>query len=75
MNDFRYTRSRMPDPWEMSPRYTQPGRKWIAQQGPFKGQLGAEVCATRDFEWLACCSRAGRVARLQPGRPAAGRLR
>jgi hypothetical protein len=47
-----YTRSNLPDPKEMSPRYTQPGRKWIPLHRPYKSQLDAEICATADFEWL-----------------------
>jgi len=34
----------------MSPRYTYPSRKWILLHGPYKDQLGAEYCATHDFE-------------------------
>ena len=47
-----YTRSPMPDPAQMSPRYTQPGRMWLPLHGPYKGLLGAEYCATHDFQWL-----------------------
>jgi hypothetical protein len=50
--DVSYTYGERPDPSLMSPRYTQPGRKWIPLHGPYKGKLGAEHCATHDFEWL-----------------------
>jgi hypothetical protein len=55
MTDAKGNRSNpgwRPNPEQMSPRYTQPGRKWIPLHGPYKGELGAEYCATSDFEWL-----------------------
>ena len=47
-----YTRSHLPDPALMSPKYTQPGRAWIPLHGRYKGHLGGEHCATSNFEWL-----------------------
>jgi hypothetical protein len=41
-----------PLPELMSPRFTQPGRKWKPRFGVFAGRLGSEVCATRDFKWV-----------------------
>lgn len=47
-----YPRAQKPDPALMSPKYTQPGRKWIPRKGPYMGKLGAEHCATKDFRWV-----------------------
>jgi hypothetical protein len=47
-----YTRSQMPDPSQMSPSYTQLGRQSIPLNGPYKDKLGAEHCATHNFEWV-----------------------
>ena len=41
-----------PSPELMSPRFSQPGRKWKPRFGEFAGRLGSEVCATRDFNWV-----------------------
>ena len=47
-----YPRAQKPDPALMSPKYTQPGRKWIPRKGPYMDKLGAEHCATKDFRWV-----------------------
>jgi hypothetical protein len=47
-----YPRGQRPDPALMSPRFARPDKNWIPLHGPYKGQVGAEHCATEDFEWV-----------------------
>jgi hypothetical protein len=48
----RVTHGKRAHPSQMSLKYTQPGRKWIPKHGPYMRKLGAEHCATSDFEWI-----------------------
>lgn len=48
MNDQRVP----PCPDLLSPKFTQPGRKWRPRFGEFAGRLGSEVAATRDLQWI-----------------------
>ena len=60
MNEDRrviYTSVQRPSPAQMSPKYTQSGRQWIPLNGPYRGKLGDEHCATSDFEWVGLLFR------------------
>jgi hypothetical protein len=41
-----------PDAAQLSSSFIEPGRKWLLLTGDFAGQVGTEVCATRDFAWV-----------------------
>jgi hypothetical protein len=47
-----YPRGQEPDPALMKTAGARPNRRWIPLHGPYKGRIGAEHCATENFEWI-----------------------